>query len=99
VFDRRNGRAAARQAGGQTRIADGAGIGAYFDRRREVGAAKDDAAVCRRRAQFQIDLQPGVQTDPGCADDGAYGSLPDHWKSCDSESRAMILAQRGATFV
>ena len=78
MLDRGNGGAFAADAGGETGVADRMGIRAQFDRRGQVHPAEHDAGIDRRGAQFEIDLEAGMKTDAGGADDGAKGALPDH---------------------
>jgi hypothetical protein len=77
------------QAGGQTGVADGEGVGAQFHRRIEVDAAEDDAGVGRRRTQGHGDLDPGMEPDAGGADQRFQRALLQHDDGAMTKRRSL----------
>ena len=70
VFHRGYGRALAAKAGRHPRVAHLARVGVNLDDRGEIGAPENHSGICWCRAQFEIDLQAGVQANTGGTDDG-----------------------------
>ena len=72
---------------GHARVAHRLRVDRDRHRLRQVGAAKDDAAVGRRRAQRQLDLLPAVHAHADGAGEGFQGALLQHGRDCPAAAK------------
>ena len=81
MLDRRNADLALDQRGGQLGIAHIPWAGLDLNRFGQINSSEHNACIGRRRAQGNIDLIAGVQTDARCPNGVFQGSLPNHIRS------------------
>ena len=81
MLDRRNADLALDQRGGQLGIAHIPWAGLDLNRFGQINSSEHNACIGRRRAQGNLDLIAGVQTDARCPNGVFQGSLPNHVRS------------------